>query len=151
MSYERPLTEHYGEELGNHAFSGAATLKVKGPKGCVGFVRDIYVDVTTSIVGTTTVPEIGVGISSGDYSYGRYRLGTAIVTGYNTGSRRASQEAWTGNPPRTLSDFVGHVALETARIPADTEISVFVVAAVGAAAGNGRIRVQIDWIGQPIA
>jgi hypothetical protein len=83
-----------------------------GPRGKVGFVRDMMVDVTTSMVGTTSVPELQVGISSGDSTFGRYRLGTATATGYNTGPYRASAEAITGNPPRTLADFTGHVILD---------------------------------------
>jgi hypothetical protein len=73
------------------------------------------VDVTTSLVGTTTVPEIQVGISSGDTTYGRYRLGTAtggVGLAYGVGPYRASAEAITGNPPRTLADYVGHVVLD---------------------------------------
>lgn len=151
MSYDRPLTETYGPDLGEFAFTGGASLNVIGPKGCVGYIRDLVADVTTSIVGTTTVPELGAGISSGDYSYGRFRLGSTASLGYGTGVHRASQKAWTGNPPRTLSDFAGHVALETARIPADTAVVLFVVAAVGSAAGKARLRFQINWHGEPVA
>lgn len=85
---------------------------IVGPLGKVGFVRDLMVEVTTSMVGTTTVPELQVGISSGDTTYGRYRLGTSTATGYNTGSYRASSELWVGNPPRALADFTGHVILD---------------------------------------
>jgi hypothetical protein len=97
------------------ATSWAATSVVRyivGPRGKVGFVRDLMVDITTSMVGTTTVPELQVGISSGDFTYGRYRLGTASATGYTSGPYRASAELITGNPPRTLADFAGHVVLD---------------------------------------
>jgi hypothetical protein len=70
------------------------------------------VDITTSLTGSTGVPEIQVGISSGDYTYGRYRLGTATTTPYGAGPYRASAEAIVGNPPRTLADFTGHVVLD---------------------------------------
>lgn len=93
----------------------AATSKnfyIVGPLGKVGLVRDLLVDITTSMVGTTTVPELQVGISSGDTTYGRYRLGTSSATGYNAGAFRASSELWTGNPPRALADFAGHVVLD---------------------------------------
>lgn len=90
----------------------SVTRNIVGPRGKVGFVRDMMVEVTTSMVGTTTVPEIMVGISSGDFTYGRYRLGTATATGYNVGSYRASAELITGNPPRAGSDFASHVVLD---------------------------------------
>ena len=83
-----------------------------GPRGKVGIVRDLMCDVTTSLVGTSTVPEIQVGISSGDYTYGRYRLGTTAILGYGVGPVRASAEAIVGNTPRTLADFSGHVVLD---------------------------------------
>ena len=85
---------------------------IVGPRGKVGFARDITVDVTTSLVGTTTVPEIDIGISSGDSTFGRYRLGSTAILGYGVGPHRASTEQWTGNPPRTLADFTGHVILD---------------------------------------
>lgn len=88
------------------------THQIMGPRGKVGFLRDVGVDVTTSLVGTTTVPEINVGISSGDFTFGRYRLGTTAIAGYGTGYHRASMEPITGNPPRTLADFAGHVVLD---------------------------------------
>ena len=90
----------------------AVTHYIVGPKGKVGFVRDISVEVTTSLVGTSTVPEVNVGYTVGDSTYGRYRLGTATGTGYNVGPYRASLEAITGNPPRALADFAGHVVLD---------------------------------------
>jgi hypothetical protein len=94
-------------------FANASVVHyIVGPRGKVGFVRDLMIEITTSMVGTSTVPEIQVGISSGDYTYGRYRLGTNISTGYNTGPYRASAEAITGNPPRTLADYAGHVVLD---------------------------------------
>jgi hypothetical protein len=114
MSYEfvgQALREEY---VYNDATFGATavTHQIMGPRGCVGFVRDIMVDVATSLVGTTTVPEIDVGISSGDSTYGRYRLGTTASTGYGVGAHRASQEAITGNIPRSLGDFASHVVLD---------------------------------------
>jgi len=94
-------------------WAGTSVLRyIMGPKGKVGFVRDLFVDVTTSMVGTTSVPELQVGISSGDYTYGRYRLGTTTTAGYDVGPHRASQEYITGNPPRAGSDFASHVVLD---------------------------------------
>lgn len=158
MSYEIPDKETYGPELGEFAFTGGATLNVKGPKGKVGFVRDMIADVTTSIVGTTSVPEIQVGISSGDTTYGRFKLGSTASLGYGTGVFRASQLASiTGNPPRVSTLFTGHCVLDggtaaslAGRIPADTAITIAVAAAVGSAAGKARLRVVIEWVGQNI-
>jgi len=92
--------------------STSITRYIVGPRGKVGFVRDIEVEITTSMVGTTTVPEIQIGISSGDFTYSRYRLGTATSTGYNTGPYRASAEMIVGNPPRAATDFTSHVVLD---------------------------------------
>lgn len=112
MSYELADNKEY--QWGQDQTFGSATVThyIVGPKGKVGFVRDFFVDVTTSLVGTTAVPEIDVGISSGDATFGRYRLGTSTGTGYAVGPHVASQEAITGNPPRTLADFTGHVILD---------------------------------------
>lgn len=152
MSYDTPIRECYGEALGSGILvTASTTMTVIGPKGCVGFVRDLIAEVTTSIVGTTSVPELQVGTASGDFTYGRHRLGTTASTGYNVGVHRASQKAWTGFPPRTLSDFAGHVSLETARIPADTAITLTIALGVGSPAGALRARFEIEWIGGPIA
>ncbi len=112
MSYEVPERQTY--QWAEDATAGATgvTHQIMGPRGKVGFVRDLAADVTTSLVGTTTVPELQVGISSGDYTFGRYRLGTTAILGYPTGYHRASMEPITGNPPRTLADFAGHVVLD---------------------------------------
>lgn len=114
MAYELSDVLEYGWGQ-DQTFGGTSvTHYIVGPKGKVGFVRDISCDVTTSLVGTTTVPEIDVGISSGDYTFGRYRLGTSATAGYADGPHVASQEAITGNPPRALADFSGHVVLDGA-------------------------------------
>lgn len=135
MSYELPDVAMY--EWGqDQTFGGTTVLHyIVGPRGKVGFVRDLLVDVTTSLVGTTTVPEIQVGISSGDTTYGRYRLGTAITTGLAVGSYSASNEQITGFPPRVATDFTSHVVLDggpltTAGVAGGTYLTV---------APNGRI------------
>jgi hypothetical protein len=112
MSYAYADILEYGWGADSTFGATAVTHYIVGPKGKVGFVTDISCEVTTSLVGTTTVPEIDVGISSGDYTFGRYRLGTTAVLGYAVGPHRASQELITGNPPRTLADFTGHVVLD---------------------------------------
>lgn len=112
MAYDNSELVTYA--WGQDSTFGATTVahQIMGPRGKVGFVRDVEVDVTTALVGTAAVPEIALGFSSGDATFGRYRLGTAIGTGYAVGVHRASDEAWTGNPPRTLADFAGHVVLD---------------------------------------
>lgn len=113
MNYANPDVELFA--FAEDATFGATSVthQIIGPRGKVGYVRDILVDITTSLTSTGTVPEVRIGISSGDYTYGRYRLGlTASTTSYGTGMHRASVEAWTGNPPRTLTDFPGHVVLD---------------------------------------
>ncbi len=106
MSYELPDVVTY--EWGQDATFGTATVthEIVGPRGKVGFVRDISIDVTTLLVGTTSVPEICVGLTSGDVTFGRYCLGTTATLAYATlGMRSASDELITGNPPRSLSDY----------------------------------------------
>ena len=113
MSYDRSDYETW--KWPEDATFGATgvTHQIIGPRGKVGFVRDIMVDLTTSLTSTGTVPEVRVGISSGDYTYGRYKLGlTLSTTSYGTGMHRASVEAWSANPPRALNDFAGHVVLD---------------------------------------
>lgn len=105
-------------DWGTDATFGATTVQhfIVGPRGKVGFVRDIHVEVATSLVGTSTVPEIAVGITSADATYGRYRLGTTISAGYGIGSYLAGNEPWTGNTPRNLQDFADHVKLDGASV-----------------------------------
>ena len=113
MNYNEPQTETY--TFPNLAFgNNTATFNLIGPKGRRGLVKDIIVDISLGMVGTSSVPEIDVGTTSGDVSYAQYRLGTSPILGYTSTStpKRATQEAITGNPPPALNDFPGHVALE---------------------------------------
>jgi hypothetical protein len=112
MSYNLSDVQEYSWGLDSTFGGTSVTHNIVGPKGKIGLVRDISCDVTTAMVGTSTVPEIDLGLTSGDYTFGRYRLGTAIGTGYAVGPHIASQEPITGNPPRTLNDFTGHVVLD---------------------------------------
>lgn len=113
MSYENPDVRDYSWPQDATFAATSVTHYIQGPKGKVGFVRDIMCEVTTSLVGTTSVPEIDVGISSGDATYGRYRLGTALTTGLPIGAYSASDEPdIVGNPPRLGSLFANHVVLD---------------------------------------
>jgi len=143
--YASPQTEVVC--LPNQNFGNSTlTFNYIGPKGREGHVEDIVADITTAMVGTTAVPEIDVGTGSGDTTYARYRLGTAAGTGYGIGVKRAQQEAWTGNPPITLSDFAGHVALNATRIPKDTAFVITLKAGTGGApAGVANVYVVIKW------
>jgi hypothetical protein len=147
MSYDTPIRMHYKSAVG--AFGATtATESYIGPKGKKGKVVDIEVFLTADAVGTTSVPEVDVGSSSGDTSYARFRLGSAAGTGYAASAMpKRARSLVTGNPtPPTLSDFTGHVALETALIPADT---AFVITnkqgSGGTPAGTGYSVVAIDW------
>lgn len=147
-TYDKPQTEVYIQP--SSAFGATTeTQTYVGPKGKKGIVREIDIDITADMVGTTTVPEIDVGTASGDVSYARFRLGTAAGAGYTVAqgpARRATQTGITGNPPPVNNDFAGHVALETAFIPADTAFVVTRKAGVGGTpAGTGRSRITIDW------
>jgi hypothetical protein len=135
------------------AFGNSTTaFKYIGPKGRRGVVVDIVADITADMVGTTTVPEVDVGLTSGSVEYARFRLGTAAGTGYTSaqGVRRASQLiASLGTPqvpPPAASDYTGHVALETAFIPADTAFQVTLKAGTGGSpAGTASVYVVIKW------
>lgn len=168
MSYE-------SAEMVTYTFTdatfGATTVthNIIGPKGKVGFVRDIEVDVTTTLVGTTSIPEINVGTASSDATYGRFRLGTTTIAGYTASAvYRASQlVVASSGPPRTLTDFTSHIVLDggplgtsgssgggtwttvnpAGRIPKDTAAVITCRAGTGAAAGGGIVRVTIQWVG----
>lgn len=150
-SYDNPIRQTYKSAVG--AFGATtATEQYVGPRGRKGIVRDIEVFLTADAVGTTTVPEIDVGTASGDVSYARYRLGTTATAGITAASTpkraRTLAEAtgWAGGAAPTLSDFAGHVALETAQIPADTAFVITNKAGVGGTpAGTGYSVVVIDW------
>lgn len=146
--YNDPITEEYF--LPSAAFGATTdTARIVGPKGRKGYVRDIMVDVTASMVGTTTVPEINVGTTSGDSTYARFRLGTSATSGYTqTAVYRASQVGGNtlvdGTP--VFEDFTGHVKMATAPIPADTTAVITRTAGVGGTpAGTGTVRVIVDW------
>lgn len=145
MGYDTPTTETYF--FPSSAFGATTETQThKGPKGKVGLVIDIETDLTADCVGTTTVPEINVGTASGDFTYARHRLGTTATAGNTAAAtpHRASSLA-AGSPP-VKSDFTGHVALETARIPADTAFVITRLAGVGGTpAGTGRSFVKIKW------
>jgi len=135
------------------AFGNAtATFNYISPAGRRGVVVDIVADISADMVGTTTVPEIDVGTASGDVSYARFRLGTSAAAGYTAaqGVRRASQVLRTLGtpqvPPPAVSDFAGHVALETAFIPRDTAFAITLKAGTGGApAGTAYVYVVIKW------
>jgi hypothetical protein len=146
VDYANPIRERIqldGKDFGNSTL----TFTHRGPKGKRGIVRDIEALVTTAMVGTSTVPEVDVGTGSGDTSYARFRLGTAAGTGYGTGVKRARPLCTTGNGLKpTLSDFTGHVALETDFLPADTDYVITLKAGTGGSpAGVADVAVVIEW------
>lgn len=110
--YEASDIREYSWGVGEAFGGGTINHYIVGPKGKVGYVRDISVDLTVATRGDTSVPEIQVGYKSTDSTYGRYRLGISATVGYAIGFWSASQEAITGNPPRNLQDYAGHVQLD---------------------------------------
>lgn len=150
MSYDNPQREVY--QIPSSAFGAAnEAVAFKGPPGKTGIVRDMTAEITADMVGTATVPEIRVGNAAQDFSYARWRLGTTAILG-NTAAgtpyRAKSLIAGPGNTggvPPVLNDFAGHVALETARLPADTAFFISGTAGVGTPAGTARREVIIDW------
>jgi len=138
-----------------------------GPPGKMGLVRDITIDVTTAMAGTTSVPELRVGTAASDSSFARWLLGTSATAGYGTGQFRAralcfKAQGRTGSKAQQLNDFAHHIALEGndgsnspavaadvngfAYLPADTAFFITGVAGVGGSpAGTADVYVDIDW------
>lgn len=162
MSYENPIRIRYTFGATPEValqFGAAGETKAYefvGPKGKRGLVRDIEIEVTENMVGTTSVPEINVGAAATvaatpSVDYARFRLGTAAGTGYATSvdpnPMRASVLAGGGNGLKPeLTDFAGHVLLETDFIPADTPFFIsFREGVDGSETGAGRVAVEIDW------
>lgn len=157
MSYDKPFSRET-IDFPAAAF-GASTIsrRILGPRGKSGTVRDIRYYPTADAVGTTTVPEINVGSAASApgalfAEYARFRLGTTAIAGYTAagGPYRAralyAVGPHTGGAPPTLNDYAGHVALETAKIPANTVVFISLVAGVGGSpAGTGTVEVDIDW------
>lgn len=165
MSYDNPIRLTY--DLGSAAIQFGADGEAKsyefiGPKGMRGLVRDIEIEITEDMVGTTTVPEIGVGdaasdLGSLDNEYARFRLGSTAVAGYATSldpnpiraSSLVNSKNEVGaavNPGKQSLRYSEHVALEKAFIPADTPFFVSLVPGSGGTeTGAGRVRVYVDW------
>jgi hypothetical protein len=167
VSYDTPEKIRYsltgGAAIQFGAAGETASFEFIGPKGKKGLVRDIEIEVTESMVGTTSVPEINVGDAASvagtpEVEYARWRLGTAAGTGYATSVspnplRASSLVQGNPNEPgaailpgRQSVRFSEHVVLEKAFIPADTPFFISLREGVdGAEAGAGRIAVEIDW------
>jgi hypothetical protein len=169
MSYELigALRERYLIPALNVGSTTSRTLQ--GPPGKKGLVRDILVSVTTTLVGTTNVPEIRVGTAVSDNSFARFLLGTTAILGYTANlafrARSLCQNAQgrVGNFPNQLNDFANHIFLEgnntsgtaslpgTANgqtfvfLPADTPFFITGQVGVGAPAGIADVNVDIDW------
>lgn len=166
MSYDEPQRERY--TLLAAAFGGTkVTRTFQGPPGKKGLVRDIVTDVTTAMVGTTSVPEIRVGSADSDNSFARFLMGTSATAGYAAGEYRARSlcekaQGRTGSKAMQLNDFAHHIALEGndgsgtvadaadangfAFLPADTAFFITGVAGVGGVpAGTADIFVDIEW------
>jgi hypothetical protein len=168
MSYELvgALRERYLTTA--YTFTATAAKPYQGPPGKKGLVRDIIASVTTTLVGTTSVPEVRVGTAASDNSFARFLLGTTAILGYVAGVFRARSLCQNaplrfGNFPTALNDFANHIFLEgnnTAGtvstpgtsngqtfvfIPADTPFFITNVTGVGAPAGVADISVDVDW------
>ena len=155
ITYDVPQREEYAQPS---AAFGATTDNFyhMGPKGKKGLVRDMEADITADMVGTTSVPEIKVGTATADHTYARFRLGTTATAGYTTaqGVRRATVVANGARAtssagevtPDVYEDYTGHVKMNTAFIPADTQFCISRVLGVGGVpAGTAKTKVIIDW------
>lgn len=165
-TYDVPQKERY--TLLGSAFGGSTLSRTfQGPPGKKGIVRDIVIDVTTAMVGTTTVPELQVGNAQSDSSFARWRLGTTATAGLGTGEYRArslcnAAQGRTGSKALQLNDFTAHIALEGNNgsnspalaadangfcyLPADTAFFITGLAGTGGSpAGTADVYVDIDW------
>ena len=166
--YDNPRVERYaflGSTIGATLFS-RSFIGAPGP-GKKGIVRDILINVTTALVGTTSVPEVRVGTAASDNSFARWLLGTSATVGLGLGTYRArtlctNAAGRAGGVAMRLTDFANHIFLEGnngagtvstaadsatgyAYIPADTAFFITGVAGVGSPAGAGDIYVDIEW------
>lgn len=165
-TYDVPKSERF--TILGFAFGAAtASRNFQGPPGKKGLVRDIVINVTTGMVGTTSVPELRVGTAASDNSFARWLLGTTAILGLGAGEFRAralctNAQSRFGDRPMQLNDFANHIFLEgnngsgaatipgTAPLftylPADTAFFITGVAGVGGApAGTADVYVDIDW------
>jgi hypothetical protein len=170
MSYERVGCQSIRYVVGNDtpvqfgADGEAKSYAFIGPPGKKGLVRDIEVRITEDMVGTTTVPEIGVGdaasdLGSLDNEYARFRLGSTAILGYTTSSftsgmvRASSLVDGYPNavgaatlPGRQSTNYAEHVVLEKAFIAADAPFFISLVPGSGGSeTGAGMVAVEIDW------
>lgn len=168
MSYENVGAQRIRYVVGNDtpiqfgADGEAKSYVFIGPTGKKGLVRDIEVRITEDMVGTTTVPEVGVGdaasdLGSLDNEYGRFRLGTAIGAGYDAATypviRASSLVDGQPNKPgaatlpgRQSTNYSEHVVLEKEFIPANTAFYISLVPGSGGTeTGAGMVAVEIDW------
>lgn len=165
-TYDQPIRETYSL-LGSAFGATTASRTFQGPPGKKGLVRDVIMDVTAAMVGTTSVPEICVGTAASDNSFARWLLGTTAILGYGTGEFRARSLCYTGagrtgSKATQLADFAHHIALEGndgsgtvgtasdangfAFLPADTAFFITGVAGVGGTpAGTADVQVVIEW------
>ena len=116
---------------------GAATvtLKVNGPKGKTGVLRDYgIVNVTEAFTADTTAATIAVGKTGNTDAYGEeLSMGTTAAGGGKTVRS-------TYNKATDLDDYI------VATIPADTEVFVTCTAPTGGVpAGIGAVLVVVDW------
>src|ERR1700758_3556154 len=115
--YDTPQNERYQFVLGNAFGATTVSRTYQGPPGKKGLVRDILATITAAMVGTTSVPEIRVGIAASDNAFARWLLGTTATAGLGTGAFRArslcqNAAGRTGGIPVQLNDFANHIFLE---------------------------------------
>ncbi len=168
-TYDVPLRERYTFPPANAFGATTASISYQGPPGRKGLVRDIIMRVSASMVGTTSVPEIRVGIAASSNEFARWLLGTTAILGLGTGAYRArtlaaAQAGRTGGKPLFLTDFAHHICLEGndnagtvdsgyvgtsstfVYLKADTAFFITGIAGVGGGiAGTADVFVDIDW------
>ena len=132
MAYESPI--RHTKVYPAAGLAAASTRVFRGPKGMRGRLIDILGSVTTAIVGTTSPPRVQLGVGGDLTRFADYTLGTTAGTAAGT-ALVASANAGAIKAPQGVRP----------EIPADTDITLGIIAAVGTPAGVADLEAIIEW------
>ena len=128
MGYANTTHPHvYG--LGLIDFTAAKTYTIKGPKGKVGRVRDIFAVVDTVFTNVSTSGHFKLGVSGTDGKYADLDM-LATAAGANL----------------TASKDQAAALVAAQELPADTDVQIKIVPPTGGSpTGKAFMAVAIDW------
>jgi hypothetical protein len=131
MAFDNPIARET-KCVNAVSLSAASTRVFRGPKGRRGRLVDILGSVTTTVVGTTSGPRLQLGVSGALTQFADVVLANGTAAG----------TALVGSVLGGLKSGVNGASLE---IPADTDITFGVIAAVGTPAGVADVELLIEW------